>query len=296
MKIAVLGSVDPWQTDFWRRTAKKMGHSLDWIKMQDVAIRIDKKGVKISALTFNPHGRGHRVNLKNYDCILRRWIKKFYTQSLILCSLLQKEGKVVVNSKIDRIQDKITQAFKLRLAGLPHPPTYQSLNFKTASRILNKVKYPVILKQIEGSLGGEVYLANSKTEALEIINKYQKQNVIIQKYFPVHEDFRIFVVGDQVLGAMKRIGCPGDFRNNVAQGARIEKAELTQEMKELALRAARVLEYEVAGVDIIYYRQKPYILEVNRTPQFKGFNEALNINVAEEIIKYLEKLYLGAIE
>lgn len=294
MKIAILGPIAPGEKKFWQKTAKSMGHSLDWIEMRSVMIKVDKnKGVNITALVCEKDKR-RTVNMKSYDCILRRWIKKYYVQSLILCSLLQKEGKIVINSKIDRIQDKITQAFKLSVAGLPHPTTYQVLRPKRLREVLDKIKYPAILKQIEGALGAQVYLINSRTAAVKILNKYKMYNVLIQEYFPVKEDFRVFVVGEKVLGAMKRMATHGEFRNNVAQGAFTEKAELTQELKEIALRAARVLEYEIAGVDIIYYKGKPYILEVNRTPQFRGFTETMGINVAKEIIKYLESLYLKA--
>lgn len=286
MKIAILGTTGHWQKKQWRQAAIRLGHKINFIQMKNVVIKIDQKhGVRVYA-----QGKNRMLDMKKYDAVLRRWIKKYYTQSLLLCWYLKKEGKVIINSKLERIHDKITQALKLRMAGLPHPPTYQALRPKTVKKLLDKVHYPIILKRIEGSLGQQVYLAKSKNAAFKILKDHQMHNVLIQKYFPVREDFRVFVLGNRILGAMKRIAPPGEYRSNVARGAFTQKAVLTPQMKKLALKAAKVMGYEIAGVDILFYKGKPYILEVNRTPQFRGFTKTMGINVAEEILKYLEKL------
>jgi len=287
MKIAILGAINSWEKEQWEKAASKLGHELDIVRMKNVLIEIDpKEGVKVSAIF-----KKNKKDFADYDVILRRWIKKYYTQSLLLCWYLKRKNKVIINSHLERIHDKVTQILKFNLAGLPHPRTFQVLRPKIAKRILKQVRYPVVLKKIEGSLGQQVFLAKSRSQALEILKEHEMQNVIIQDFLPAREDYRVFVIGKAVLGAMKRIAPPGDFRSNVARGANTLRAVLTSQMKKLALRAAHELGYEIAGVDIMYYQGKPYILEINRTPQFKGFTKTMKISVTEEIIKYLEKKY-----
>jgi ribosomal protein S6--L-glutamate ligase len=288
MKIAILGVVNSWENKELKKAAQNLGHELDFIRMKNVMIKIDPNENDIKAYAYTPDGR---KDFADYNAILRRWVKKYYVQSLLLCWYLKKKNKVIVNSRIERIHDKVTQMLKLRMARLPHPRTLQVLRPKIAIKMLKKAKYPVILKRIEGSLGKQVYKANSLTAALKLLKENEMQNVIIQEYLPAGEDYRVFVVGRKVLGAMKRIAPEGDFRSNVARGSSTLRAVLTKELKELALKAARVMGYEIAGVDILYYKDKPYILEVNRTPQFRGFTKTMGISVAEEMMKYLEQKY-----
>jgi len=101
----------------------------------------------------------------------------------------------------------------------------------------------------------------------------------------------VFVVGKKVLGVMKRIIPKGEYRANIAQGAKAEKGKLSNELKRIALKAAKTLDYDIAGVDVIYRKKKPAVLEVNSSPGLEGFSKATGINVAGEIIIYLEKRF-----
>jgi len=87
---------------------------------------------------------------------------------------------------------------------------------------------------------------------------------------------------------MKRTAPSGDFRSNVAVGGKTEKYNIDNNLKKLTFRAARIAKNEIAGVDIMFKNKKPYILEVNGSPQFEAFEKATGINVAKEIIKYIE--------
>jgi ribosomal protein S6--L-glutamate ligase len=99
------------------------------------------------------------------------------------------------------------------------------------------------------------------------------------------------VLGDKVLGVMKRSSQNQDeFRNNYSAGGTVEVAELPEEIKELAIKAAKVCGLAVAGVDVAFRDfdvKKPIIWEVNKGPQFKGFMKATGIDVPAEIVKFL---------
>ena len=117
------------------------------------------------------------------------------------------------------------------------------------------------------------------------------------KYIENDGDYRVIVLGDKVLGVMKR-SCQkeGEFRNNYSAGGSVRVADLSDEIKELALKAAKTCGLLVAGVDIVfrdYDEEKPVIWEVNKGPQFSGFMKATGIDVPMEIVKFLVNLTIS---
>ena len=98
----------------------------------------------------------------------------------------------------------------------------------------------------------------------------------------------MLVIGNKAIGAMKRFVITGDFRANISQGAKAEKYKLNKELEKLAIQAAQVTDTEFAGVDFIESNGKYYIIEVNRTPQFKGFRKYTGVDASPFVIDYLE--------
>ncbi|MDD3773700.1 MAG: RimK family alpha-L-glutamate ligase [Patescibacteria group bacterium] len=291
LKIAVIGADahNPWYRKEWKKAAKKLGAKVSLIPMKDVILKIDqKKGVRAQFWVYDRKEKKVKVqDFKDYDILIRRWVSKFYIQSLVLGWYMKRLGKVVLNSKLEMILDKVSQAIRLFDAGLPHPLTWQALRPRNAKKLLNQISsYPIIIKPISGTMGQGVFKAKSKSGALKLVGKKDIHGLLIQRDLDIRYDLRIFVVGNRCLGAMKRMAPEGDFRSNVAVGATTEKYELTPELEKLALKAARAMGYEICGVDIMFRKNKPYVLEVNRTPQFRGFTKTFRINVPEEIIKF----------
>jgi len=291
LKIAIIGNDahQTWYRKQWKKAAKKLGVKVSLVQMKDMVLRIDqKKGVRAQFWSYDKKTKKNVVcDFKDYDILIRRWIKKYYIQSLVLGWYMKKLGKVVLNSKLEMILDKVSQAIRLYEAGLPHPLTWQALRPRNAKKMFEQIKnYPLIIKPISGTMGKGIYKAKSRTGALKIFRKKELQGLLIQRDLEIKNDLRIFVVGNKCLGAMKRIAPEGDFRSNVAVGATTEKFELTKDLEDLAVKAARAMGYEICGVDVMFKDHKPYILEVNRTPQFRGFMKTFKISVPEEILRF----------
>ncbi|MCP4478089.1 MAG: RimK family alpha-L-glutamate ligase [Planctomycetaceae bacterium] len=150
---------------------------------------------------------------------------------------------------------------------------------------------PVIIKLIEGTQGIGVLLAETQQSAEGIIEllQSQKQSVLIQKFVSESKgrDIRAFVVGDQVIGAMRRVAQGQEFRSNVHRGAKTERVILDENYCETAVRATQILGLRVAGVDMLEGADGPQILEINSSPGLEGIENCLQLDIAGAIIDYI---------
>jgi ribosomal protein S6--L-glutamate ligase len=149
---------------------------------------------------------------------------------------------------------------------------------------------PVIIKLLEGTQGVGVILADSVKIAEAIIETLHstRQNVLIQKFVSESKgkDIRAFVVGDRVVGAIRRVAQGAEFRSNVHRGGRAEPVELEPAYEEAAVRAAQIMSLHVAGVDMLEARDGPQIMEVNSSPGLEGIEGATKLDIAGSIIDY----------
>lgn len=151
---------------------------------------------------------------------------------------------------------------------------------------------PVVIKLLEGTQGIGVVLAETTKAAKSTIEAFYglKKNVLVQEFIAESKgsDIRAFVIGGRVIGAMKRQGVEGDFRSNIHRGGNAVSVALTPEEEHTALEAARALGLKVAGVDMLQSERGPLVLEVNSSPGLEGIETATGIDVATQIIAYIE--------
>ena len=112
--------------------------------------------------------------------------------------------------------------------------------------------------------------------------------MIIQEYIKFSEgrDLRVIVVGGRVIGAMQRTSTDGSFKANISRGGKGEPYDVDDEMEMLAIQVAKVLDLDVAGVDLLFHNDGYRICEANSSPGFKGFEQALGINIPQKIFDY----------
>ena len=150
---------------------------------------------------------------------------------------------------------------------------------------------PVIIKLISGTQGIGVLLAESVTtaEAMVELLQSQRQNVLIQKFVAESKgrDVRAFVVGDQVVAAMRRVAQGQEFRSNVHRGGQTEAIELDQTYIDTALRATQIMGLRVAGVDMLEGKDGPQIMEVNSSPGLEGIEHCTQLDIAGSIVDYI---------
>jgi glutathione synthase/RimK-type ligase-like ATP-grasp enzyme len=185
---------------------------------------------------------------------------------------------------------KLAQHYELQRSGISVVPTQyfgSSFNLLLASaRLENQVN---IVKSIYGASGNEVYQITSHRELLAILGKHLSQELIMQPMLINFQEFRVIVLDGEVLGSVRKLACPGQFKANWSQGASFETAEPPNIVKDAAVRSCEALQCNFAGVDIIYDgAESCWTLEVNRYCEFGGFEQATRINVAAALLEWIE--------
>lgn len=152
---------------------------------------------------------------------------------------------------------------------------------------------PVVIKLLEGTQGVGVVLAETKKAASSVIEAFRglKANFMVQEFISEAggKDIRCFVVGGKVVAAMERTGAEGDFRSNLHRGGTAKLVRITPEERSTAVRSAKVMGLNVAGVDLLRSNHGPVVMEVNSSPGLEGIENATKKNVAGMIIEFIEK-------
>ena len=214
---------------------------------------------------------------------------------------LERLGVKTVNPAhaIEATKDKLYAHQIFAEKGIPTPKTMLVKHPVNANLVDREIGWPAIVKIMAGSYGKGVYQVTSKSRFTDFIDFAHgiktDEAIIVQEYIDTHpgEDLRVFVVGDKVLGAMKRRAKDGSFKANITRGGVGENYTLTPEIEDMALRVARSLDLEVAGVDLLFGRDGFLVCEANSAPGFEGFEHATGINVAKEIIDYAKSKVNG---
>jgi ribosomal protein S6--L-glutamate ligase len=194
---------------------------------------------------------------------------------------------------ISRSRDKLRSLQLLARRGIGLPVTGFANSTKDIEGLINAVGgAPLVIKLLEGTQGIGVVLTETHQAAESVIAAFRglKANILIQEYIKDAEgaDLRAFVVGGKVVAAMKRQAPPGEFRSNLHRGGSAEKVKLTPEERSTAIRAAKILGLNIAGVDLIRSNHGPVVLEVNSSPGLEGIETASGIDVAGKIIEFVE--------
>ena len=180
---------------------------------------------------------------------------------------------------------------------IPTPKTTVVKQFDLLQDAVDEVGgYPVIIKAPFGSFGRGVMLAESRRSLFSMIptlkDAYPHGMFLFQEFIKesAGEDIRVFIVGGKILTAMRRKSKKDDFRSNINAGGQGENVVLSSAEKKLALRAAKVFNLKVAGIDLLRSKRGPLLMEINSNPGFTGITGVTGIDVAAEFIHYAAKI------
>lgn len=228
--------------------------------------------------------------------IIRPSIISSGESSCVLVKAFEESGIFVLNryESIIAAKNKLRTFQILNHHDLPMPRTIVLHSLDSFDHAVDKIGgFPVVVKIPFGTVGSGVLLAESRRSLFSTLHLLWKNYTIhialLQEF--IHEaqdsDIRVFVVFEKVIASMMRRAGPGDFRSNMGLGGTAVPVQLTREEKNLAIRAAKTLDLDIAGVDLIRSKRGPLVLEVNANPGFEGLQKITRVNIADEIIRLL---------
>lgn len=208
------------------------------------------------------------------------------TTRLNLLHMLKMQGVLIYNDAkaIERTVDKAMTSFLLHQAGIQTPQTWVCESRKAAHEIMQaesvNTQKQLIIKPLFGSQGQGVRLVN---EPLPLPMDAHVDGVFyLQKMVKSTHDYRVFVINNQAIAAMRRRG--ESWLHNVALGAECEAID-DVEILALAEQAAKTLDIAYCGVDIIRDENGVlYVLEVNSIPAWRGLQSVVKIDIAQSLV------------
>ncbi len=286
MKLGILScSAKCYSTRRLVEAAKQRGHEVSVINTTKLAIDLRER---------SPDLYYQQKQLDDYDAILPRIGTSITYFGTAVVRQFEQMDVYSANTSagISNSRDKLRslQIFSRHRIGIP-PTTYVKDKKDVLPAIERVGGAPVVIKLIEGTQGIGVLLAETIKSAEGIIEllQSQKQNVLIQKFVAESKgkDIRAFVVGDEVVGAMRRVAQGQEFRSNVHRGGVTEAVELDDQYRETAVRAAQIMGLRVAGVDMLEGKDGPQIMEVNSSPGLEGIEKCTQLDIAGSIIDFI---------
>jgi ribosomal protein S6--L-glutamate ligase len=248
--------------------------------------------MRIASDGFSMHYKGKPI--AGYDAVIPRIGASITRYGTAVLRQLEMMGSYTPNPSdaILRARDKLRAHQLLAAQGIGMPITVFGDNPDDTVDLLSMLGPPPhVIKLNEGTQGAGVMLTEKPSASRSVIEALRGlyANFVVQEFIAEAQgaDLRCFVVGDRVVASMRRQAPEGDFRSNLHRGGTAEPVEASQAEKDVAVRAARSLGLNVAGVDLIRAQRGPLVLEVNSTPGLEGIEQVGAEDVAGAIIDHM---------
>lgn len=255
-------------------------------------------GLELSKFRYEcGFGDADRLNLSEklidgYDVIYVRDFGKYSSELAVLLDYCKQRNILVLDRGLywtkSKWEAKTYAAQKLVENNISQPKSY-FIRGQVSSEMKFDFGYPMVLKPANGNKGRGVRKIKTM-EDLEAVTADPDKLWIVQEFIESEGDYRVMVLGDEVLGVMwRKPGEAGKFRSLVSKGGTRVTAEIPEEVIRTSVMAANVCGWDLAGVDVIRDENngKWYVIEVNRDPSFKNFSAATGVNVASKMIDYM---------
>jgi len=254
------------------------------------------------ALTIVVDEDGGRIFHKGWpvecEAVLPRIGYSITRRGVAIVRQFEQSGVIILNSSqgIIRSRDKLVACQMMAEKRVPVPITAHVGAWEDTDRAVKRVGgTPCVVKSTEGTHGSGVFLVKSFQQARQLVYQMLERGMrpLVQEYIEESHgsDVRALVVGGEVVASMRRKAHGSEFRSNFHLGGSVNSVDLTDEQKEIAVRATHTLGLELAGVDMLESDRGPLVLEVNSSPGLEGIEKATRINVAGKVAERLSSLY-----
>jgi ribosomal protein S6--L-glutamate ligase len=234
--------------------------------------------------------------MEGYEAIIPRIGASHTFYGTAVVRQFEMAGVYSVNESqgITRSRDKLRCLQLLARRGIGLPVTGFAHSTKDVDGLIDTIGgAPLVIKLLEGTQGIGVVLAETRKAAESVIEAFRglDANILAQEFIKEAggSDIRCFVVGGKVVAAMQRKGAEGEFRSNLHRGGTASRIRITPEERSTATRAAKAMGLNVAGVDLLRSNHGPVVMEVNSSPGLEGIERATGVDVAGQIIEFIER-------
>ena len=288
MKIAMLArNAKLYTHKRLKAAAEERGHTLDIINTLRCYMNI---------ASHRPEVYYNGEKLVGYDAVIPRIGASITFYGTAVLRQFEMQGVYPLNESvgIGRSRDKLRSMQLLARDGIGLPVTTFAHDPKQTEEVLDLAGgAPVVIKLLEGTQGIGVVLADTKRSAKSVVEAFRGAgvNILVQEFIKEAggTDIRAIVIGGKVVAAMKRTGAAGDFRSNLHRGGTAEVIKLSPEERLTAIRSAKAMGLNVCGVDMLRANHGPVVMEVNSSPGLEGVEAATGLDIASQIIEYIEK-------
>jgi RimK family alpha-L-glutamate ligase len=290
MRIIILSAHTGWHTDELSRALAERGHAARVLPYEGLVAHLG------TAWRLRRQLACDGESLLDADAVLARIIPNGSLEQIIYrvdaLHWLEERGVPVMNSPrtIERCIDKFYTTALLHEAGLPTPETLVCEHATEAMAAVEAMG-DVVIKPLFGSMGHGMVRVSDPDVAFRVVRTLEQLHAVYYVQRAVDHsghDVRAFVVGGRVLGAIERRGAEGEWRTNISRGGSARPLDLPPAWDALAVRAARTVGADYAGVDLLPARDGTvYVLEVNGIPGWRGLQQATTIDVAGAIVGHL---------
>jgi len=260
---------------------KNRGYEVKYFIPSNVKVKIDNKQFQKRFEMLDPYG----ALVRGFGAAATQ--KIFFRLDLL--NAMEEYGLKLINSResLEIASDKFLTSIYLDRHSIPTPKTIICENPNDAIGSFEELGRDIVLKPLYGSKGVGITRINDKGFAENIFYTLAQLNHIfyLQEFIEhSNRDIRVLVLGNKAIAGMYRVS--DNWKTNIHSGATMEPIELTKEIKNLAIKAAKITKTEIAGVDIVESERGLLVLEVNSIPGFTALQKVSDINLAEEIVSY----------
>ncbi len=264
--------------------------------LEEKAIELGHDAKMIDAKITQVNTESKKSDFDFGDVVLERCVSYFRGLHFTAC-LEFLDVPVINNFEVsNNCGNKMITSLLLKKHNVPTPKTYFSFSSEAALENLEKIGYPMVIKPVVGSWGRGVMPLKDRDTADAIIEVRELNDGPLDRIYYLQEmvnrpprDIRVIVVGDQVVAAMYRTSS-GSFKTNIAVGGEPVACEITKELEDVCMKAAKAVGGGILGVDLMEDKKRGLVVhEVNNTVEFKGLAKVAKKNIPKEMIDFAIK-------
>lgn len=288
MKIGILSTnAKLYSTKRIVEEGQKRGHEIE-------VIHTTRSYIDIS--TKRPMVLYKNRELDDFDAVIPRIGASITFYGLAILRQFEMMGVYAMNESvaIGRSRDKLRALQILSRKGIGLPRTTFGYSTQMSTDLIKLVgNAPLVLKLLQGTQGKGVVLAETDQAAESVIEAFREvqTHILVQEFVKeaMGQDIRCFVIGGKVVASMLRKAKKGEFRSNIHKGGTSEIVKITPEERDTAIKSAKAMGLNVAGVDLLRSASGPKVMEVNSSPGLEGIEKITNVNIAGLLIEFIEK-------